>query len=141
MKRKFLLQKENLNCEALMNSARNKWSNDLNKIEDDLNSNDSNSLNNKSTRSGSVSAVSISSGLAQSARQIVGSFNCTGLNERSGPLVNSELHSQSYSNSVSKSQSFSSRESRPPPPKTRRGRSSTKRSHAAGSMYNGGRQF
>lgn len=131
MKRRFLRQKENMGGEIYMEKARqtlsSKWSRDIE--DDDLVSSDSQSYQNKSVRSGSGSVVSISSGLAHSARQIVGSFNCSGMNERSGSVVASELlnkdtipmsQNQSYTNNVGK-------QSRSGPSKTRRGRSSTKR--------------
>jgi len=136
MKRKFLRQKENMGGEIYMDKARqtlsSRWNNEGRDIEDDLGSSDSQSFQNKSVRSGSGSVVSISSGLAQSARQIVGSFNCSGLNERSGPVVASELSNKdtvpmSKSYSYNQSQSSKSREGRPSASKTRRGRSSTKR--------------
>jgi hypothetical protein len=88
---------------------------------------------------GSGSVVSISSGLAQSARQIVGSFNCAGMNERSAPLVDDELSGQDVSHSFSSSRGGNG--DRPPPSssasKLRRGRSSTKRDSTKREYPNG----
>lgn len=86
----------------------------------------SNGRGNKS--SGSV--VSISSGLAQSARQIVGTFNCAGMNDRSGPLVDAELNG-SGGGELNHSLSSTSRGSRPPS-SSRRGRSNTRRDYPNG---------
>jgi len=90
--------------------------------------------NNNTSGKGPGSVVSISSGLAQSARQIVGSFNCSGMNDRSGTVVASELASgQQQQQDIS--HSFSGSRGERPPSKSRRGRSSTRRGE-----YQGGQQ-
>jgi len=144
LKKRYMHQKEASNGEMYMESARDmssKWENDRREGEN-INPSYPTSFQNKNTRSGTGSVVSIGNGLAQSARSIVDTFNCAGINERSGPLVASELQNEaspsirknrSYDPSVNKSSSFSSRDNRPPS-KSRRGRSSTQRSNPVGTM-------
>ena len=137
-KRKYLKEKQNISSgEVYMEQARtlsSKWTSERRDGDDDMTMNmtfDSSGSRNRTA--GSV--VSIGSGLAQSARQIVGSFNCAGLNERSGPLVESELEDPVM---VRQSFSSSSRDSRLPPQpsvskhSSRRGRSNTRRDYPDG---------
>mmetsp|Transcript_15067 Transcript_15067/g.16703 ORF Transcript_15067/g.16703 Transcript_15067/m.16703 type:complete len:613 (+) Transcript_15067:62-1900(+) len=138
LEKRYIHQKETLNGEIYVESDRSKsskWGIDRGEGEN-INPRD------PTNRASSGSVVSIGSGLAQSARSIVGTFNCTGINERSGPLVASELQNEtipsirrnkSYDPSMNKSSSFSLRNSRPPS-KPLRGRSSTQRSYQLGSM-------
>lgn len=138
-KRKYLKEKQNVNNgEVYMEQARvlsSKWSNERRDADEDMTMNMTfDSAGSKNRTAGSV--VSIGSGLAQSARQIVGSFNCAGLNERSGPLVESEVDDPVM---VRQSFSSSSRESRLPPQpslskqqSSRRGRSNTRRDYQNG---------
>jgi hypothetical protein len=138
-KKKYMQAREISKGEVYLDQARNlssKWSSDNHKQNADeaagVNMNmtfDSYGSNSKGKGPGSV--VSISSGLAQSARQIVDSFNCSGMNDRSAPLVDAELSGQDISRSFSSSRGGGGE--RPPPSsgsKLRRGRSSTKREHS-----------
>jgi hypothetical protein len=43
---------------------------------------------------GVESVASLSSGLAQQARSLVGSFACTGINDRTGGVLRTELHEE-----------------------------------------------
>ena len=112
-----------------------KWTSERRDADEDVTMNMTfDSTGSRNRTAGSV--VSIGSGLAQSARQIVGSFNCAGLNERSGPLVESEGDDPVL---VRQSFSSSSRESRLPPQpavnkqhSSRRGRSNTRRDYPNG---------
>ena len=140
-KKKYLNEKKGLSTmEVHKEQARtisSKWSNDRQDADDEITMNmtfDTAGSRNRTAES----VVSIGSGLAQSARQIVGSFNCTGINERSAPLVASTaMEDPSYR----RSSPLSSRESRPPQPirnsskrssPSRRGRSNTRRDYSNG---------
>lgn len=141
-KKKYIKEKHGASTgEGYMEHARSlssKWSNDRHGVDDEINMNMTFDTAGSRSRT-AESVVSIGSGLAQSARQIVGSFNCTGLNDRSGPVVASAaLEDLSYTRP---SPFSSSRESRPPQPTRtsskrssplRRGRSNTRRDYPNG---------
>jgi hypothetical protein len=106
--------------ESYMEQARsitNKWKIDRKDLNDEIPANLTFDSSNSRNRTAG-SAVSIGSNLANSARQIVGSFNCSGLHERVGPLVSSDPQEKAH---------FSRERV---PENTRRGRSQTKRTNA-----------